>query len=67
MTIIIKDKLHPHLQIDHHTETTPTIDIILDHKGTPLDDIITRIDHHPDQEITDYNLEHPHKTDNKTE
>ena len=65
MTIIIKEELHPHLHIDHHTETTPNIDIILDHKYTPLDDIITRIDLHPDQEITDYNLEHPHKTDNK--
>ena len=30
MTIIIKEELHPDLHIDHHTETTPIIDIILD-------------------------------------
>ena len=30
MTIIIKEELHPDLYIDHHTETTPIIDIILD-------------------------------------
>ena len=75
MKHIIKEELHPDLHIDHHTETTPIIDIILDqdidlvpdHKETPLDDIITRIFLHPDQEITDHNLEHPHKTDNKIE
>ena len=76
MTIIInKEELHPDLHIDHHTETTPIIDTILDqdidlvlnHKETPLDDTITRRDLHPDQEITDHDLEHPHKTDNKTE
>ena len=75
MTIIIKEELHPDLHIDHHRETTPIIDIILDqdidlvpnHKETPLDDIITRIDLHPDQEITDHDLEHPHKTYNKIE
>ena len=75
MTIIIKEELHPDLHIDHHTETTPIIDTILDqdidlvlnHKETPLDDIITRIDLHPDQESTDHDLEHLHKTDNKTE
>ena len=75
MTIIIKEELHPDLHIDHHTKTTPIIDIILDqdidlvlnHKEFPLDDIITRIDLHQDQEITDHDIEHPHKTDNKIE
>ena len=28
MTIIIKEELHPDLHIDHHTETTPIINII---------------------------------------
>ena len=75
MTITIKKELHPDLHVDHHTETTPIIDIILDqyvdlvlnHKETTLDDTIIRIDLHLDQEITDHDLEHPHKTDNKTE
>ena len=75
MTIIINEELHPDFHIGHHTETTPIIDIILDqdvnlvlnHKKTPLDDTFTRIDLHPDQEITDHDLEHPHKTDNKIE
>ena len=75
MTIIIKEELDPDLHIDHHTETTPIIDttldqdidLVLNHKEIPLDDTITRIDLHPDQEITDHDLEHPHKTDNKTE
>ena len=73
MTIIIKEELHPDLHIDHHIETTPIIDIIhdqdmdlvLNHKETLLDDTITRIDLHLGQEITDHDLEHPHKTDNK--
>ena len=30
MTIIIKEELHPDLQIDHDTETTPIIDTVLD-------------------------------------
>ena len=55
MTIIIKEELHPDLHIDHHTETTPVIDKILDqdldlvlnHRETPLDDIITRIYNYP--------------------
>ena len=75
MTIIIKEKLHRDIHIDHHIETTPIIDIIHDqdidfvrnHKETLLDDTITRIDLHLDQEITDHDLEHPHKTDNKIE
>ena len=73
MKIIIKKELHPDLHIDHQIETTPIIDTILDqdidpvlnHKETPLDDIITRIDLHPDQEITDHDLEHPHKQTTK--
>ena len=75
MTTIIKEELHSDLHIDHHTETTPIIDIIhdqdidlvLNHNETLLDDTNTHIDHHLDQEITDQDLEHPHKTDNKTE
>ena len=71
MTPIIKEELHPDLHIDHHTETTPIIDIIhdqdidlvLNHKETPLDDTITHIDLHLDQEITDQDLENPHKTE----
>ena len=75
MTTIIKEELHPGLHIDHHTETTLITDIILDqdtdlvlnHKEIPLDDIIIHIDLHPNQEITDHDLEHLHGTDNKTE
>ena len=75
MTIIIKEELHPDLHIDHHTKTTPIIYLILDqdtdlvliHKETTLDDTITSIDLRPDQEITDHDLEHPHKKDNKIE
>ena len=75
MTIIIKEELYPDLHIDHHTETTPIkdivhdqdIDLVLNHKETLLDDTITHIDLHLDQEITDQDLEHPHKTDNNIE
>ena len=75
MTIIINEELHPDLHIDHHLETTPIIDIIhdqdidlvLNHKETLLDDTISRIDLHLDQEITDHDPEHPHKIDNKIE
>ena len=73
MTTIIKEELHPDLHIDHHTETTPIIDIIhdqdlvLNHKETLLDNTISHKDLHLDQEITDQDLEHHHKTDNKTE
>ena len=73
MTTIIKEELHPDLHIDHHTETTPIIDLIhdqdidlvLNHKETPLDDTITHIDLHLDQEITDQDLEHPQKQTTK--
>ena len=75
MTTIIKEELHLDLHIDHHTEITPIIDIIHDqdidlafnHKEISLDDTITHIDLHLNQEITGQDLEHPHKTDNKIE
>ena len=75
MTPIIKEELHPDPHIDHHTETTLITDIILDqdldlvlnHKEIPLDDIINHIDLRPNQEITDHDLEPLHRTDNKTE
>ena len=75
MTTIIKEELHPDHHIDHHTETTLITDIILDqdtdlnlnHKEIPLDNIIIHIDLHPIQEITDHDLEHLHRTDNKIE
>ena len=75
MTIIIKEELHPDLHKDNHTETTLIIetspdqdlDLVLNHKKTPLDDTITHIDLLLDQEITDLDLEHPHKIDNKIE
>ena len=75
MTTIIKEELHPDPHIDHHTETTLFTDIILDqdidlalnHKELPLDDKITHIDLHPNQENTDHDLEHLHRIDNKTE
>ena len=52
MTTKIKEELHPDPHIDHHTETTLITDIIhdqgidlaLNHKQIPLDDIITHID-----------------------
>ena len=58
MAIIIKEKLHLDLHMDLHIETTLIIDTVLDqdldlvlnHKETPLDDKIIRIDHHPNQE-----------------
>ena len=75
MKIIIKEELHPDLHIDHHIGTTPLIDTILDqdinlvlnHKETPLDEIITCIELHPERQITDHDIEHPHKTDHKIE
>ena len=73
MTTTIKEELHPDPHIDHHIETTQIIDtilnvdkiLVLNHKKTLLDDITTRTDLHPDQEIIDHDLEHLHKTDNK--
>ena len=75
VTTIIKEELHADPHIDHHTGTTLITDIILNqdidlaliHKETPLYDIITHIDLHPNQEITNHDLEHLHRTDNKTE
>ena len=75
MTTIIKKEIHLDLHIDHHTKIIPNIDTnpdqvidrVLNHKETPLDDTIIHIDPHQDQEILYQDLEHPHKTDNKTE
>ena len=72
-TTVIKEELHPDLLIDHHTETPLITDInldqdinlVLNHKEIPLDDIIIHIDLHPNQEITDHDLEHRHRIDNK--
>ena len=75
MTTIIKEELHPDLHIEHHTETSlityiildQDIDLVFNRKEIPLDDIIIHIDLHPNQEITDHNLEHLHRIDNKIE
>ena len=75
LTTIIKEELHPDFHIDHHTETTiitdiileQDIDLVLNHKETPLEDIVIHIDLHPNHEITDHDLEHLHRTDNNTE
>ena len=75
LIIIIKEELHLDLHIDLHTEITQITDIILaqdtdlvlNHKETPLNDIITHIDLRQDLEILDQDLEHPQETDNKTE
>ena len=71
LIIIINEELH----LDLHTEITQItditlaqdIDLVLNHKETPLHEIIIHIDLHQDLEILDHDLEHPHKTDNKTE
>ena len=75
LIISIKEELHLDLHIDLHIETTQITgitlaqdtDLVLNHKETPLNDIIIHIDLHKDLEILDHNLEHPHETDNKTE
>ena len=75
LIIIIKEELYPDLHIDHHTETPlitglildQDIDLVLNHKEITLDDIIIHIDLHPNQEITDHDLEHLHGIDNKME
>ena len=75
LIIIIKEELHLDLHIDLHTEITQITDItlaqdtdlVLNHKETPLNDVIIHIDLHQDLEILDHDLEHPHETDNKTE
>ena len=75
LIIIIKEELHLDLHIDLHTEISQITDItlaqdtdlVLNHKETPLNDIIIHIDLHQDLEILDHDLKHPHETDNKTE
>ena len=75
MIIIIKEELHLDLHIDLHIEITQITgttlaqdtDLVLNHKETPLNNIIIHIDLHQDLEILDHDLEHPHETDNKTE
>ena len=74
LIIIINEELHLGLHIDLHTEITQITDItpaqdtdlVLNHKETPLNDIIIHIDLHQNLEILDHDLEHPHET-NKTE
>ena len=75
LIIIINEELHLDLHIDLDTEITQITDItlaqdkdlVLNHKETPLNDIIIQINLHQDLEILDHDLEHPHETDNKTE
>ena len=75
LIIIIKEELHLDLHIDLHTDIIQIIDItlvqdtdlVLNHKETPLNDIIIHLDLHQDLEILDHDLEHPHGTDNKAE
>ena len=75
LIIIIKEGLHLDLHIDLHIEITQItgitlaqdIDLVLNHKETPSNDIIIHIDLHQDLEILDQDLEHPQETDNKTE
>ena len=75
LIIILNEEPPLDLHIDLHTEITQIIDItpaqdtdlVLNHKETPLNDIIIHIDLLQDLEILDHDLEHPHETDNKTE
>ena len=75
LIIIINEELHLDLHIDLHTEITQItditlaqdIDLVLNHKETPLNGIIIHIDLHQDLEILDHDPEHPQETDNKTE
>ena len=75
LIIIIKEELHLDLHINLHTDIIQIIDItlvqdtdlVLNHKETPLNDIIIHLDLHQDLEILDHDLEHPHGTDNKAE
>ena len=75
LIIIIKEELHLDLHIDLHIEITQITgitlaqdtDLVLNHKETPLNDIIIHIHLHQDLENLDHDLEHPHETDNKTE
>ena len=75
LIIIIKEELHLDLHIDLLIEITQITgitlaqdtDLVLNHKETPLNDIIIHIDLHQDLQILDQDLEHPQETDNKTE
>ena len=69
MTIIIKEELYLDLHINLFIDTIldQDIDPAINRKGIPLDDTIIRTDLHPDQAITDQDLEHLHKLDNKIE
>ena len=69
MTIFIKEELHLDLHINLFIDTIldQDIDPVLNRKGIPLDDTNIRTDLHPDQAITDQDLEHLHKVDNKIE
>ena len=79
LIIIINKELHLDLHLDLHidlhveitqiTDITPAqdTDLVLNHKETPLNDIIIHIDLLQNLEILDHDLEHPHETDNKTE
>ena len=75
LIIIIKEGLHLDLHIDLHIEITQItgitlaqdIDLVLNHKETPSNDIIIHIDLHQDLEILDQDLQHPQETDNKKE
>ena len=79
LIIIIKEELHLNLHLDLHIDLHTEIiqitdiilaqdtDLVLNHKETPLNDIIIHIDLHQDLEILDQDLEHPQETDNKTE
>ena len=71
MTNIVKEELNLDLPIETtiiiDTILDQDIDLVLNHKQTPVDDTIIHTDLHPDQEITDQDLEHLHKTDNKLE
>ena len=75
LIIVIKEELHLDLHIDLHIEITQITgitlaqdtDLVLNHKETPLNDIIIHIDFHQDLEILDHDLVHPHETDNKNE
>ena len=73
--IITNEELHLDLHIDLHTEITlirdtihdPDTNLVLNHKEFPLNDTLYHIDLHLDQAISDHDLEHLHKTDNKIE
>ena len=73
LIIIIKEGLHLELHLDLHIEITQItgitlaqdIDLVLNHKETPSNDIIIHIDLHQDLEILDQDLEHLKKQTTK--